>query len=525
MAGLLTNIRNWLSSTSKEAPASPGEGKYGSIIGTQSYAFGGFATFSNQPSKQVDQYAGWVRVCVNFLANQVGRVPVAARVTDTEDRKAYKKALRNYYETKGLDGNADRPERRQFVPATIRLKSIVGGHLTNEDDLEYLEEDHPLIRLLRDPNGPQTGQQFWPLFMTYYYLVGRAYIWAPKGEDGLPKALWVLPAHWVQPFASQDSDRLRDYYEVRSQFSPEPVRFDADEVIEFGDWHPSNPLVPDSPVAGAAHEIDVHAMIRIAQYQGLQNGADIGGTLELPADADPSDPAIQRWLSSFQSAAQGIYNFGKPIVLLPGTKYTPREAAKEVAYQEAHEISRRNIMAHFGLDESLMGFSKESTHATADVNDKRLRYQIVNPMQTKLAGLLTERLARDFGEDIRIMYPHGGGYQDPASRRADFQAAMAYPGGPACTINEVRTGLLDLEPIDDERGDQLPKGPSATWPGDEPPQGAGGMPAGQGPKPDQGPGGRQAQPEQELQGADQIPQDELEQMVRDVKSEDEPKPE
>ena len=335
MAGLITNIRNWLSSTSKEAPASPGEGKYGSIIGTQSYAFGGFATFSNQPAKQVDQYAGWVRVCVNFLANQVGRVPVAARVTDTEDRKAYKKALRNYYETKGLEGSADRPERRQFVPATIRLKSIVGGHLTNEDDLEYLQEDHPLIRLLRDPNGPQTGQQFWPLFMTYYYLVGRAYIWAPKGEDGLPKALWVLPAHWVQPFASQDSDRLRDYYEVRSQFSPEPVRFDADEVIEFGDWHPSNPLVPDSPVAGAAHEIDVHAMIRIAQYQGLQNGADIGGTLELPPEADPSDPNIARWLSSFQSAAQGIYNFGKPMVLLPGTKYTPRDAAKEVADYQA----------------------------------------------------------------------------------------------------------------------------------------------------------------------------------------------
>src|ERR1051325_3128524 len=48
---------------------------------------------------------------------------------------------------------------------------------------EDVVEDHPLLDVLRKPNGMQTGRQFWGLYQKYKDLLGEAYIWVERGSE------------------------------------------------------------------------------------------------------------------------------------------------------------------------------------------------------------------------------------------------------------------------------------------------------------------------------------------------------
>ena len=427
-----------------------GAAAFAALAGAGVFSSPGY--LASDAQRQIAQYSGWVRTCVRFLARHVGQVPAAARRTDFGDRKSYQKSVAEW-RAKGHG----RPARRHFVPHAARAKSAVGGRLTPEDELEYLDDGDPLTRLLRDPNGPQTGVQFWPLCAVYRYLTGRCYVWMATrevGDGGVPQALWAFPSHWVTPKARPGSGNLVDWYEVRSNSGTgtTPLDVPADEMLEWGDWHPAHPLLPDSVVAGMARAVDTHVMLELARYRGLQQGADVGGVLEPPADANLGDPALTRFLAEFQASAWGVFNSNKPLMLPPGWKYTPRDAAKELAYNESLDHTRRDVMAHFGLDEVLMGYSNESTYAAASVADGRLKFGLVRPEQRSLAGVLTERLARRFGDDYVVLFPDDGGFEDPDQKRQNYQVGWQCK---AVTPNEVRVNLLGLEPSDDPGADEL----------------------------------------------------------------------
>jgi phage portal protein BeeE len=408
-----------------------------------------------EKSNQVQQFNGWLSSCVRYKARLVGTCPRAVRMGKTaekdKDRSEYKRLTKAYH----AGAVSAPPARRKWLGVPCRKAAVSPDKARDAEELEHLDDDHDLSRLLADPNGPDVGLVFWPYFASFFYLCGESFIWKVRDEPGGVSEMWVLPAHWVTP--RSDGQRFFAEYEVRAWGASGGMEtIDAEDVIHWRSPGLSHPAAPFSEAQAASAVIDTQAMIQWVRYSLLQNGAQIGGVLELPEGmSDISDTAMNRLLAKFQGQFSGVWNSGRPLIVPGGGSYTHPPADLELALGGSEDQARRNVMAAFGLDETLMGFSDEATYAGTAVTWKRLRKSIVEPDQRVLAAVLTERLAAEFGDEYAVIFPDEGGMEDPAEKRANWQAAMQHPAGPAVTLNEVRVELLGLEPSDEEAADDL----------------------------------------------------------------------
>jgi hypothetical protein len=443
-------------------PPSAGEAAFARMAGA-SYGVGSSAPggWGGDRAEYVRQYAGWVGVCVRKLAQHTGTVPVAVRVAKRAERvidgKDYTAKLKSF----DADRSQEPPGRRKWVPQITRKG--MSGPVNKAEELEYLDDDHPLQRLLNDPNRPDVGASLWLTFSLYYHLCGDAYLWKVRDEAGQVVELWVLPTHWVTP--RSQGDRLVDWYDVQGGGGIS-AKLAADDVIRFYDPSPLHPLAAYSKLGAAAACIDVYNMLQIAEYSALQNGAHLGATIELDPSGYPDGPSLQQFLTKFTTFFGGVFSANRPHVLPPGAKLNRPDAQGILHNTETLDTYRTFVMAHMDCDESMMGFSNEGTYATAVVNRLRLRFDVVKPVQDRLAAVLTERLAAEFGDEFALTYPDTGGMTDPAERRANWQAGLQHPAGPAATVNEVRTELLELEPSDDPEADKLHWNPAFVPPDD-----------------------------------------------------------
>jgi phage portal protein BeeE len=408
-----------------------------------------------EKSNQVQQFNGWLSSCVRYKARLVGTCPRAVKTgTSAEkdkDRGEYKRLSKAYH----AGAVSAPPARRKWLGVPYRKAAVSPDKARDSEELEHLDDDHDLSRLLADPNGPDVGLVFWPYFAAFFYLCGESFIWKVRDGAGDVNEMWVLPAHWVTP--RSDGQRFFAEYEVRAWGSAGGMEtIDAEDIIHWRSPGLSHPAAPFSEAQAASAVIDTQAMIQWVRYSLLQNGAQIGGVLELPEGmSDISDTAMNRLLAKFQGQFSGVWNSGRPLIVPGGGSYTHPPADLELALGGSEDQARRNVMAAFGLDETLMGFSDEATYAGTAVTWKRLRKSIVEPDQRVLAAVLTERLAAEFGDEYAVIFPDEGGMEDPAEKRANWQAAMQHPAGPAVTLNEVRVELLGLEPSDEEAADDL----------------------------------------------------------------------
>lgn len=411
-------------------------------------------SWTGEKLAQVRAYQGWVAVCVDFRANRVGRVPTAVRVAPAGERAKYQSRVKAYHA-----GKADAlPSHRKWV-SHVRRKAMAGP-LGDHEDVEKLDDGDPLVRLLSDPNGPENGTEFWPHFVMFRDLCGESYLWKVRDDGGRVVELWVLPAPWVTPYSG--NDRLVDYYEVRPWGgSGRVARLKPEDVVCWRKKSPLHPLASYGPTQSAGTTIDTYGMLEAARYAALQNCSDAGGVITLPDGADDIDPdTLNRFMARFRANVQGLGNVGKPLVLMKGMEYKSRDSALELAYQSSLDQSRDYVMAFYELDKTLMGFSDAASYAAPAVAWKKLKTSVIGPLQVNLAGVLTERLAAEFGDEYAVVFEDDGGFDDPQEKRANWQAAMSCPAGPAVTQNEIRQELLGLEPVDDPEADALHYNPS-----------------------------------------------------------------
>ena len=406
---------------------------------------------------QIQHFRSWVARCVEFLSEGTRMPPEIVRVTPGGERARMGVAVKEW-RRKGCVGEF--PGNRKFVSA-VRQKNLVGPVSPNEE-YEYLPNDHPAVRLVNDPNEPWTGIKFWQLMGTYEELTGEAFLWIVENGAGVPVELWVLPSQWVTPRNIGKSGKLVDYFEVRSVNGPVEF-FDPAEIIWSKNDSPWHPLFANSRVQNASTTIDAYEMTETARYAGLENGVSAGGAITMPPDVIPTQEVLDRIEARFLAKFGGVANAGRPLILEGGLEWTPPTAAAELAFLQSEDQLRKYIMAQFGLDESMMGFANHTTYAAAVITERMLFKSVFGPRLENRAALLTERLLPRFGPDLRAVYTPSTATQDPDAKRQDWQLAT---NARAVTVNEIRTELLGLEPVDDPAADELPSDPLTALGGD-----------------------------------------------------------
>ncbi|MDE2099675.1 MAG: phage portal protein [Patescibacteria group bacterium] len=367
--------------------------------------------------------------------------------------------------------------------------SVVDYH----ENLEPLDGDHRLRRLVMNPNPVDTWFDLSYETFMYRGLTGVSYLWAPKNSYGLPCELWCIPSHWVYPrtgagqyvpFNHEHADELVWDYEIRPWGYPGyagVLHFPPDEVIVQRAKHPLSKIDGYSKLAAGAQVIDLEEATTQSQWSQMINQAQPGMIVKLPPGyEDPDDSEIARIEAKFFARVQGAFNYGRPMFAPSGADVMPwGYNPTDMAYQSGQDQARDRVLALWKVPKSAIGMAEGMTYGSIMATLGQICVFGINPELTASGLTTTKFLASKFDErspaySTMVGNGHGSGEQfrrcklwyddcvpaDPQQVNSDLGVDMqAY----AVTPNEVRA-LRGRQPFRRGGDNPIVQGPGGPMP-------------------------------------------------------------
>lgn len=425
---------------------SPGETFWGRLLSGFGWFGGAPGAWSQDRALQVQQFRGWVYCAVTAIADEIAGQPIQVAYRREPDQA----------EDARKAGKAGR-----YLAKRYREKAL--ARLQRHEELELVPHKHPLRRLLDNPNPPDTYETFWRKLVINLKLTGNGYIWAIPNQLGQPMELWVLPSHWVWP-----AERTREQIEAGVLIAGYEIRpygaragsgavLPPDEVIHIANPSPHTPFDGFAATSAGAAWIDTANAVDTARYSAMKQGIWPGIILKLlPEMADPDDPTMARLRARFKELYQGADKSGKPLVLSPGMDVAGEtRSAAEMDFMGGSDQMRDLVLALYRTSKAVLGVTAEVNRASMDAAIAFWMRGCIKPDLRLIDGVLTEKLARRFDEDL-VAYHDDPTPDDPAHKLAKQKQDLATG---VRTLNEVRAED-GLEPY--EHGGDNPLMPSSV---------------------------------------------------------------
>lgn len=432
-----------------------GEARMARMMGSTGSGAWGFGSLGGNWGRQelANHYTGFNYLAIQPLMKEIGGMsPHAAYRRDGQSvKKAKEKAL--------ISGNLEEYKSLGFkyLNAYERQKAIapIGTH----EELEPVDSDHDFIRLLRNPNGPDTATTFFRKLIMFWRLYGEFYIWLvpPKVErlSGVkhpPVEMWVLPSHWVWPKHDPNQEKIFSHFEIRPYASSQSVEssafsfawqpgtggrgiLPADQVVYYGEPNPTGFMPGYSPLTAISHWIDCSDSIDRARSAQFQNGAFPGVVIEFDKTVvEPDKPMLERLEARIANAYVGVKRTGKPIILSPGVKMRPLDNKPyEMAYTESAEQIKDWVFAAQGTGQSIVGIVEQTTFNNVWGARANFYSNTVKPACALLGEIFTEKIARLFDKDLVCYWPNS----EPTDPEVELKVQDTMLKNNVLTINEV----------------------------------------------------------------------------------------
>ena len=336
--------------------------------------------WSQDRIEQVQHFKHWTFIAIDAIAKKVaGLTPNAAWVgKDGSDALAGHRHL----------GPAVR--KRYLEHRAAKTLQAIKPH----ESIDPLPDNHPGVRLLHNPNGPDVAYDLWYELEMYEGLTGNSYLWVVPNRLGLPCELWVIPAHWVFPRVGKRE--LVEWYEVRPWAGPGVLRFPPEEIIHFRTKNPIHKIDGWSKQAAIAEWIDSAESVDRSRFFQFKNGCFPVGAVELGENYnDPSDQDLERLYAKFFARIQGESNAGKPIIMPPGAKYNALMIAPaEMAYTQSADQLRDWILAAYGVPKEIAGIQDAGSEIAMYGPLFQFCTQTIIPKLQYRGQVLTEKLGK-----------------------------------------------------------------------------------------------------------------------------------
>ncbi len=248
--------------------------------------------------------------------------------------------------------------------STLPIQIGRGG---DERRFEETLDSHPLLKLLNKKANPlETGDVFKKRLSAQLLLSKKGvFIEKTYSRGGTLVRLDLLPPDRVQIIPD---DRNADYVK---HFEFTDYRGHVREllpkhVIWIRDPHPTDPFCGVTPLEAAGLSIDLDVKARTYNISFIDNDGRPGGIVGI--DLDGVD---QREVDRIQKRlAPGAHNAGQLTLVGTGpggVTYVDTSARpREMAYETLSSTAKGEILAAFGVPESIVGNASERTYANAD---------------------------------------------------------------------------------------------------------------------------------------------------------------
>lgn len=387
--------------------------------------------------EQVRHFRHWVYIAVDRIATEIAmHSPNVSLVRGPEPEVT----------------QAPRP-RANTVPRHVRQKALTP--LLSHEELEPVKDNHPLLRLLRDPNEPDTAYDLWYETTLFLLLTGNAYWWLPPNALGYPAAIWVLPSHWV--WASVGRERMIDSYEIRPvEGNYVRMSIPAKDVIHFRRKSPVSKIDGYAPLAAMNQWVDTSESIDRTRWFSFRNGVFPGVAVTFDGKVKlPNEEALNRIEARFMGRYSGEIQANRPILVPPGAQVKKLQLTnQEMMFLESAEQMRKHILKGFGVPDN-----ETMTYGAVRASQADYYMRTVNPLYRFYGHTVTHKLCPRYDRRLRVWWEDRTP-EDPEMREKSIQTDFLVG---AITPNEVRA-LRGREPYPYGGSDPLVQGALMSLP-------------------------------------------------------------
>ncbi|MEV0487376.1 phage portal protein [Streptomyces sp. NPDC050508] len=247
-----------------------------------------------------------------------------------------------------------------------RLPLEIGSGLTEDGEFEEVIEDHPLLRVLNGRANPvETGAQFRKRLSAQILLSKRgAFVEITRSNRGTITRLDLLPPDRVIPVPDPRGEYILHYEfttlhgEVR-ELDPERVRW-------IRDPHPTDPFSGVTPLEAAGISVELDHLSRLYNVAFIKNDARPGGIVAVDTTS-LSDREMDRLEARFLPGSEFAGHVSVVGSGPGGMNYVDLAARpREMAYEHAAQNSKIEILAAFGVPESVTGNASGRTFDNAE---------------------------------------------------------------------------------------------------------------------------------------------------------------
>ncbi|MBB3996578.1 phage portal protein [Aureimonas pseudogalii] len=274
-------------------------------------------------------------------------------------------------------------------------------------------EAHPMLALLRRPNGGQDGAALLEAVCGHLLLAGAAHLEAGL-IDGEPRLVHALRPDRVRTLAGGDG--WPEAIEVRAGSSVRRVSLESEDArpargLAIRLFHPLSDGEGFPPVAAAQTALDLHNAATRWNKALLDNSARPSGALVYqPGDgANLSADQFERLKTELESGYAGAARAGRPMLLEGGLDWKAMALSpRDMDFMEARNGAARDIALSFGVPPMLLGIPGDATYANYQEANRALFRLTVLPLLTRICGAVGDWLAGFYegGTGLRLGFDH-----------------------------------------------------------------------------------------------------------------------
>lgn len=361
--------------------------QHGTGLGTYSGAW------TDSRTELVRHFRHWTYVAIDRIASKIAvQIPNVTLVRSPEDKGDKSKYLL--------------PRTRAFGSLSSQIRSKALTPLLSHQNLEPVKDSHPLLRLLQDPNEPDTSYDLWYETVLFFLLTGSAYWWVPRNKvTGLPEAIWVIPSHWVWPVLGRE--QLIDGYEIRPVEGNYMRKFlPYSEVIHFKRKNPISKIDGYSPQTAINHWLDTQESVDRTRFFAFKNGTF--PTVAVKFNGSIEDATVEKMNqieAKFASRYVGETRANKPLFVPPGMDVASLNVSPaQMMFCESGDQLRDNILAAFGVPASVAGINKEMTYGSVLASQAGFCSGTIVPLCRFFGQVATENLAWRYDRRLKIWW-------------------------------------------------------------------------------------------------------------------------
>ena len=261
-------------------------------------------------------------------------------------------------------------------------------------------ENHPLAKVMRNPNPEFSGQDMMELLIAHSELVGNA-LWMPIIIGNQVKEFWPVMPDLVKPVPSNVPGEWLKGWEVTGQGGTQKI-LPPDQFIHFMQMNPGDLYWGTGPLMAAARTVDTDNEAQDTQKISMQNRATPDGvfTHETVLTPEQFEEARRQIRENFLSKTKKR----EPWVLGAGAKWNQMSMTPvEMDFIASRLHNKRDIAGAFGISPIFLGDLEQSSYNNMMEARKALYEDVVIPLLDDVKSTLNLKVAPMYG-DIIISY-------------------------------------------------------------------------------------------------------------------------